>query len=229
MQTPLPSGFLLVKLVTFLLPHQPQPVHDYDITHRFVSFTYSQPHPLCNNTIRTRLTPLPHFQHQIPPVFKSGHKNVVTNYRGVALPILSKVLERSVQSRILNLIGPHLSPSQHGFRKYRSCVKQLRHYVHNLATSLDAGEQTELVTSTKLLGLTIASDLTWNEHVTEITKKASKRLYFLTQLKRARAPKQDLAMFYVSCVRSVIDYAAPVFFNSLPQYLKNGLRKEQYQ
>ena len=59
--------------------------------------------------------------------------------------------------------------------------------------------------------------------VTEITKKASKRLYFLTQLKRAGVPKQDLAMCYVSYVRSVIDYAAPVFFNGLPQYLKNEL------
>ena len=58
---------------------------------------------------------------------------------------------------------------------------------------------------------------------TEITKKASKRLYFLTQLKRAGVPKQDLALFYVSCVRSVIDYAAPVFFNGLPQYLKKEL------
>ena len=70
------------------------------------------------------------------------------------------------------------------------------------------GKEVELVTSTKLLGLTIANDLTWNDHVTEITKKASKRLYFLTQLKRAGVPKQDLALFYVSCVRSVIDYAA---------------------
>ena len=82
------------------------------------------------------------------------------------------------------------------------------------------GKEVELVTSTKLLGLTIANDLTWNDHVTEITKKASKGLYFLTQLKRAGVPKQDLAMFYVSCVRSVIDYAAPVFFNGLPQYLR---------
>ena len=49
------------------------------------------------------------------------------------------------------------------------------------------------------------------------------RLYFLTQLKRAGVPKQDLALFYVSCVRSVIDYAAPVFFNGLPQYLKKEL------
>ena len=36
---------------------------------------------------------------------------------------------------------PYLNPSQHGFRKHRSCVTQLLHYVHNLATSLDAREQ----------------------------------------------------------------------------------------
>ena len=81
------------------------------------------------------------------------------------------------------------------------------------------GKEVELVTSAKLLGLTIANDLTWNDHVTEITKKASKRLYFLTQLQRGSS-EQDLALFYVSCVRSVIDYAAPFFFfNGLPQYL----------
>ena len=74
-------------------------------------------------------------------------------------------------------------------------------------------KEVELVTSTKLVGLTIANDLTWNDLVTEITKKASKRLYFVTQLKRAGVPKQDLALLYVSCMRSVIDYAAPVFFN----------------
>ena len=83
------------------------------------------------------------------------------------------------------------------------------------------GKEIKIVTSTKLLGPTIANDITWNE----ITKKASKRLYFLTQLKRAGVPKQDLAKFHVSCVRSVIDYAAPVFFNGLPQYLKNEMAR----
>ena len=39
------------------------------------------------------------------------------------------------------MIEPYLSPSQHGFRRYRSFVTQLLQYVHNLATSLDAGEQ----------------------------------------------------------------------------------------
>lgn len=72
--------------------------------------------------------------------------NRVTNYRGIALqPILSKALERCVHSRILNLIEPDLSHSQHGFRRYRSCVTQLLCYVHKLATSLDAGEQIDNV------------------------------------------------------------------------------------
>ena len=43
------------------------------------------------------------------------------------------------------------------------------------------------------------------------------------QLKRARVPPHDLALFYISCVRSVIDHAVPAFDNALPQYLKNEL------
>ena len=34
---------------------------------------------------------------------------------------------------------------------------------------------------------------------------------------------RSIALFYVSCVRSVIDYSTPVFFNGLPQYLKKEL------
>ena len=39
------------------------------------------------------------------------------------------------------------------------------------------GKELELVASTKLLDLTITNYLTWNDHVTEIIKKASKRLF----------------------------------------------------
>ena len=73
-------------------------------------------------------------------------------------------------------------------------------------TIIIEGKEVELVTSTKLLGLTIVNDLTWKDHVTETTKKASKRLYFLTQLKRAGVPKQDLALFYVSLFLREICY-----------------------
>ena len=57
----------------------------------------------------------------------------------------------------------------------------------------------------------------------EVVKKASKILYFLVQLKRAQLPPSDLVLFYKSCVRSSVDYAVPVFYNALPQYLKNEL------
>ena len=59
------------------------------------------------------------------------------------------------------------------------------------------------------MGVNISSNLTWNIHINEIVKKASKRLYFLTQLKRATIARTDLGPFYSSCIRSIMDYALP--------------------
>ena len=50
------------------------------------------------------------------------------------------------------------------------------------------GNQLEVVRSAKLMGVIITSDLSWNEYVNETVKKASKRLYFLVQLERAKLP-----------------------------------------
>ena len=85
------------------------------------------------------------------------------------------------------------------------------------------GNQFEVVNSAKLLGITISDNLTWNAHINEDVKKASKKLYFPIQLKRARLPPSDLVLFYFSCVRSIVDYGFPAFYNTLPQYLKNEL------
>ena len=73
------------------------------------------------------------------------------------------------------------------------------------------GDALEVVDSVKLLGLNISSDLTWNIHINEILKKASKRLYFLVQLKRAKVTRTDSGLFYSSCIRSIMDYAVPAF------------------
>ena len=78
------------------------------------------------------------------------------------------------------------------------------------------GKELEVVTRAKLLGITLSSDLSWNDHINEVIKKASKRLYFLVQLKRAKVPRKDLGLFYFTCIRSVLDYAVPVFYYSLP-------------
>ena len=83
------------------------------------------------------------------------------------------------------------------------------------------GKELERVTSAKLLGLTISSNLTWNEHISDVIKKTSKRLYFLVQLNRSRVPRHDMSTFYTACIRSVLTYAAPAFFYALPKYLKD--------
>ena len=66
----------------------------------------------------------------------------------------------------------------------------------------------------------IKSDLSWNQHINETVKISSKRLYFLIQLKRAKLPCMDLVLFYATCIRSILVYAAPVFFYALPKYLQ---------
>ena len=89
------------------------------------------------------------------------------------------------------------------------------------------GKDLEIVASAKLLGVTISSDLSWNKHINEIIKKESKRLYFLVQLKRAKVPCKDLDLFYTTCIRSMLNYAVPVFYYSLPKYLIHELERIQ--
>ena len=59
----------------------------------------------------------------------------------------------------------------------------------NNPTSFDPvvvnGMPIDLVTSAKILGLNISNDLKWNCHIDSIIKKAKKRLYSLSQLKRS--------------------------------------------
>ena len=55
------------------------------------------------------------------PVSKSDPKNVVTNYRGIALlSILSKTFEKCINTRLYSHVKGILSHNQHGFRKSRS-------------------------------------------------------------------------------------------------------------
>ena len=60
-------------------------------------------------------------------------------------------------------------------------------------------------TSAKLLGVTVNSNLTWNDHIEELVKKSSRKLYFLVQLKRAQITAKDLVAYYCACIRSSLD------------------------
>ena len=56
---------------------------------------------------------------KVVPLFKSGGKNVFTNFRPISLlPQFSKILEKLYNERMDTFINKHdiLSPRQYGFR-----------------------------------------------------------------------------------------------------------------
>lgn len=73
----------------------------------------------------------------------------------------------------------------------------------------------ERVATFKLLGVHVANDLKWLQHVDAISSKVSSRLHFLKQLKRSGAGPEDLLYFYVIAIRPVLEYACPAWHSSL--------------
>ena len=89
------------------------------------------------------------------------------------------------------------------------------------------GKPLELVTSAKLLGMIISHDLKRNMHTSELSRKCSSHLYFLKQLKRSGVAPSELVLFYVTCIRPILEYASPVFHRSLPNYVSEDLERIQ--
>ena len=89
------------------------------------------------------------------------------------------------------------------------------------------GRSLEVVSSAKILGLNVSDDLKWNVHIAELVKKASSRLFSLKQLKRSAVAPSELILFYVTCIRSILEYACPVFHRALPSYLSDDLERLQ--
>ena len=84
----------------------------------------------------------------------------------------------------------------------------------------------DVVASIKLLGLTIDADLKWNEHVMDICKKVSSRLYFLKQLKRAKFHLKSLfCSIQHAFARS--ESTRVRCYDPLPQYLSYEIEKLQ--
>ena len=78
----------------------------------------------------------------------------------------------------------------------------------------------------KLLGLHINSELKWNVLVSELViRKVSTRLYFLTRLKKSSVATRELLLFYITCIRSILEYGSPVFHRSLTNDLSKDLER----
>ena len=94
--------------------------------------------------------------------------------------------------------------------------------------SLSIGNNTiERVAQFKLLGVHVSNDLRWNIHVDKICAKASSRLYFLKQLKRAGLAPDQLLHFYLSVVRPVLEYCSVVWHHGLTKSQSEQIKAVQ--
>ena len=98
------------------------------------------------------------------------------------------------------------------------------HEFQPLVVDNDVIEQAD---STNILGLVLSNDLTWNNHVDFMVKKANKRLFLLTLLKRADVSIEDMVTIFTSIIRPVLEYACVVWHSSLPEYLHNDIEGVQ--
>ena len=95
---------------------------------------------ICNLSLTSGVFPDKMKIAKVIPLFKSGDKNVYTNYRPVSLlPQFSKVLEKVFSKRLNNFLEKYelLSNSQYGFRNKRSTSQALLHLTEKLTKSLD--------------------------------------------------------------------------------------------
>ena len=85
----------------------------------------------------------------------------------------------------------------------------------------------ESVTSLRLLGVTIQSNLKWDSQVEQLIKRASRRLYILCKLKKNGVPTSDLVLIYTMYIRPLMEFCAPVWSSSLTTQQSDSIERVQ--
>ena len=76
-------------------------------------------------------------------------------------------------------------------------------------------EPLEVIYETRLLGVTITSNLSWQAHVDDISKRATNKLWVLVRFKTLGGSIPQLLQVYQTRVRSTLEFASPVFHSGL--------------
>ena len=100
---------------------------------------------LFNNCMNNAVFPSELKVAKVLPLFKSGDRNSVSNYRPISiLPVFSKIFEKVIQSRLTSFFFKEkvLQEGQFGFRKGRSTIQALNTSICNILKSLDQKKHT---------------------------------------------------------------------------------------
>lgn len=101
---------------------------------------------LFNISLRTGVFPDVWKIGKVCPVFKSGSREAVENYRPISiLPALSGVFERVLYDLVYDNVKDIISDKQHGFVKSRSTVTNLTCLTQHVSEVLDEGGQVDVI------------------------------------------------------------------------------------
>ena len=97
-----------------------------------------------HSSLSTRIFPDRFKISELTPIHKSGSRNDVGNYRGVAiLPTIGKLFEAIVCVRLTADLSGAISRAQHGFRKGRSTSTNLMEFVNYALNLIESGFQVD--------------------------------------------------------------------------------------
>ena len=81
----------------------------------------------------------------------------------------------------------------------------------------------EVIYETRLLGVIISSNLSWEAHVNDITRRSTKKLWVMIRFKSLGGSTDQLLRIYQTRVRSSLEFAAPVFSSGLTKQQSNQI------
>ena len=113
---------------------------------------------IINLTISTSTIPSEWKTAKVTPIYKSGDKSDPNNYRPISvLPLISKVMERAIQSQLIAFLNKHnlLSINQSGFRKKHSTETAAVYFVDHILEQMDR----QMMTGSIFIDLRKAFDL----------------------------------------------------------------------
>ena len=85
----------------------------------------------------------------------------------------------------------------------------------------------ELCFETKLLRYWLTVDIKPHTHVSHILRTAYSRLWAISRLKSAGVSNDDILLFYTMKIRSVLEFASPVFTSMLTSQLIMDIERIQ--
>ena len=91
-------------------------------------------------------------------------------------------------------------------------MRVTQHYSHKQIIHDYTKQQQHLenVQFAKYLGITITENMYWDQHISDISSKATKTLGFLRR-NLEFAPRSTKEVAYITLVRSKLEYAAPIW------------------